>query len=292
MSEQLPAPLSVVCRVAGVSRSAAHEQRRRRDTSEPPRRRPGPIGAMSDRELLAEIRDVLARSPFVGEGHRKVWARLRRRGVCTSRKRVLRLTRGAGLLAPTARVRKRAQRLHDGTITVSVPDTLWATDATEGWTEEGRCAVFVMIDHASGEAWADAGLRMDRFAAADLLREVTTERFGSVEHAVASGLALRYDGGPCFRSEHYQVEIDHLGIARSPAYHYEPETNGCAEKFIQTLKEQVLWIERFHTFEALRTAVRKFAATYNHEWLLERHSYHTPIEARAHLTALAQAMMA
>jgi transposase InsO family protein len=107
-----------------------------------------------------------------------------------------------------------------------------------------------MIDHASGEAWADAGLRMDRFAAADLLREVTTERFGSVDAAVAAGLALRYDGGPCFRSEHYQVEIDHLGIARSPAYHYEPETNGCAEKFIQTLKEQVLWIERFHTFES------------------------------------------
>ena len=292
MSEQLPAPLAVVCRVAGVSRSAACERRRRRGASEPLRRRPGPIGAMSDPELLREIRDVLATSPFVGEGDRKVWARLRRGGVCTSRKRVLRLTRGAGLLAPTARVRKRAQRLHDGTITVSVPDTLWATDATEGWTEEGRCAVFVMIDHASGEAWADAGLRMDRFAAADLLREVCSERFGSVEQAVASGLSLRYDGGPCFRSEHYQLEIDHLGIARSPAYHYEPETNGCAEKFIQTLKEQVLWIERFATFEELRAAVRRFAVTYNREWLLERHGYRTPIEARAHLVALAQAVVA
>jgi hypothetical protein len=72
--------------------------------------------------------------------------------------------------------------------------------------------VFLMIDHTSGEAWSDAGLRIDRFAAADL-REVTTERFGSVEQAVALGLALRYDGGSCSRSEHYQVEIDHLGIA-------------------------------------------------------------------------------
>ena len=292
MSEQLSAPLLVACRMAGVSRSAACEARRRRGTSEPPRRRPGPVGAMTDRELLAEIRDVLATSPFVGEGHRKVWARLRRRGVRTSRKRVLRLTRGAGLLAPTARVRKRAQRPHDGTITVTGPDTLWATDATEGWTEEGRCAVFVMIDHASGEASADAGLRMDRFAAADLLREVTTERFGSVDAAVAAGLALRYDGGPCFRSEHYQVEIDHLGIARSPAYHYEPETNGCAEKFIQTLKEQILWLERFATFEELRAAVRQFAVTYNREWLLERHDYRTPTEAREHQLALAQTAVA
>src|SRR5664280_3799087 len=90
--------------------------------------------------------------------------------------------------------------------------------------------------------------------------------------------------------EHYQVEIDHLGIARSPAYHYEPETNGCAEKFIQTLKEQVLWIERFDTFEALRDAVRAFTVTYNHKWLLERHDYRTPIEAREHL--LNQALVA
>ena len=247
---------------------------------------------MSDGELLAEIHDVLATSPFVGEGHRKVWARLRRRGLGTSRKRVLRLTGEAGLLAPTAKVRKRAQRLHEGTITVTIPDTLWATDATEGHSDEGRCAVFVMIDHASGEAWADAGLRMDRFAAADLLREVTSERFGSVERAVASGLALRYDGGPCFRSEHYQIEIDHLGIARSPAFHYEPETNGCAEKFIQTLKEQVLWIERFSTFEQLRARVHEFACDYNQHWLLERHGYRTPTEARAHLAALAQAAVA
>ncbi len=193
MSEQLPAPLQVVSRVAGVSRSAACEARRRRGTSEPPRRRPGPVGAMTDSLLLAEIRDVLATSPFVGEGHRKVWARLRRRGVGTSRKRVLRLMREAGLLAPTAKVRKRAQRLHDGTITVTVPDTLWATDATDGHSDEGHCAVFVMIDHASGEAWSDAGLRMDRFAAADLLREVTTERFGSVDACGrrGAGAALR-----------------------------------------------------------------------------------------------------
>jgi hypothetical protein len=48
---------------------------------------------------------------------------------------------------------------------------------------------------------------------------VTSERFGSVEQAAAAGLALRYDGGPCFRCGHYQAEIDHLGLARSRTYH-------------------------------------------------------------------------
>lgn len=236
MASRLDAPLARVCRVAGVSRSAACEQRRRRSASVPAQRKCGPLGAMPDPELRAEIHDVLRTSPFTGEGHRTLTARLRRRGVRTSRKRVLRAMREDGVLAPTAKVRKRAARLHEGKITVSEPDRLWATDATEGWTDlDGRAAVFVVIDHGSGEAWADASERMDRFAAADLLREVTAERFGSVERAVAKGLSLRYDGGPCFRSHHYQAEIDHLGIARSPAYHYEPETNGCAEKAIQTL---------------------------------------------------------
>jgi hypothetical protein len=66
VSEQVPAPLAVVCRVAGVSRSAACEARRRRGISEPLRRRPGPVGVMSDRELLAEIRDVLQKEPVRG----------------------------------------------------------------------------------------------------------------------------------------------------------------------------------------------------------------------------------
>lgn len=107
---------------------------------------------MSDPELLREIRDVLATSPFVGEGHRKVWAHR----VPSRRAHELQADaapdQGGRAAGPTARVRKRAARLHDGTITVTVPDTLWATDATEGWDEESRCAVFVMIDHASGEA--------------------------------------------------------------------------------------------------------------------------------------------
>jgi hypothetical protein len=33
------------------------------------------------------------------------------------------------------------------------------------------------------------------------LRDVASERFGSVEPAIAAGLALRYDDGPCFHSD-------------------------------------------------------------------------------------------
>jgi putative transposase len=127
-----------------------------------------------------------------------------------------------------------------------------------------------------------------RSSAADLLREAIADRFGSVETGVAAGLKLRHDGGSCFRSAHYQAELTHHGIERSPAFDYEPETNRVVEKFIQTLKEQLLWIERFDTLAELRARVRQLARDYNQHWLLERHGYRTPRQARA---ALRQAAM-
>ena len=45
----------------------------------------GPKGAGTDAALTEQIRAVLARSPFIGEGYHKAWARLRLAGVRTSR---------------------------------------------------------------------------------------------------------------------------------------------------------------------------------------------------------------
>ena len=45
----------------------------------------------------------------------------------------------------------------------------------------------------------------------------------------------------------------------------------------------MLWIERFDTLEQLRAAVRAFGRRFNAEWLIERHGFRTPTEAREHL---------
>ena len=156
--------------------------------------------------------------------------------------------------------------------------------------QDGRCRVFVIVNHASGEVWFDAAGRMDRFAAADLLREVCAQRFGSVEAAVAAGLARRYDGGSCFRSEHYRTEIDHLGISRSPVFHYEPETNGCVEKAIQTLKEQVLWSSGSRRSSTCAPPCARSVAPTTPSGSSSAHSFRSPIEAREHL--IRQAAMA
>jgi putative transposase len=69
-----------VCQVWEVPRSSfyAAQQAGAAEAGPPlnPARR-GPKPATSDEDLLAAIRADLARSPWTGEGHRKVWARLR-----------------------------------------------------------------------------------------------------------------------------------------------------------------------------------------------------------------------
>src|SRR4030081_3261890 len=71
-------------------------------------------------------------------------------------------------------------------------------------------------------------------------------------------------------SDHFQKEIGFLGIESSPAFVRAPEGNGCAERFIRTLKENLLWIRTFETIEDLRYALLTFRETYNATWLIER----------------------
>jgi len=92
-----PYGLATVCRVWRLARSGVY----RHQSTPPARQRRGPLGVMSDDALTTQIRGVLAASPFHGEGHRKVWARLRYAGTRTSMRRVLRLMRQNNLLAPT-----------------------------------------------------------------------------------------------------------------------------------------------------------------------------------------------
>jgi hypothetical protein len=76
------------------------------------------------------------------------------------------------------------------------------------------------------------------------------------------------------------MELRFLGIESSPAFVRAPEGNGCAERFIRTLKENLLWVRTFDTVEELRQALLAFRDTYNATWLIERHGFRTPNAVR------------
>jgi putative transposase len=246
---------------------------------------------MSDDALTAAIRAVIAASPFHGEGHRKIWARLRQGGTRTSLRRVLRLMRAHNLLAPSRAGAPRGPRSHDGTIITQAVDTMWGTDLTTTITGEGTAAVFVAIDHCSAECVGiHTHARATRFEALEPIRQGVRQRFGGFAKGVARGLAVRHDHGSQYMADQFQKEIAFLGITSSPAFVRAPEGNGCAERFIRTLKENLLWVQTFETVEDLRQALLAFRHTYNTTWLIERHGFITPDAFRRNqLQAIAKA---
>ncbi len=274
-----PHGLAAVCRAWRLARSGVY--RHRAPLTAAPPRRPGPVGPMPDADLVAAIRAVLAASPFHGEGHRKVWARLRHGGVRTSRRRVLRLMRAHGLLAPSRGGAPRGPRAHDGTIIPDAVDVMWGTDLTTTITGEGQVAVFVAVDHRSAECVGlHAARRATRFEALEPLRQGVRRNFGGFAEGIAAGLAVRHDHGSQYMADDFQKEIAFLGIESSPAFVRAPEGNGCAERYIRTLKENLLWVRTFDTVEELRVALLEFRETYNTTWLVERHGFRPPAAIR------------
>lgn len=273
-------PVKLLCEVLAVPRSSFYALPNSSLARTTHKR--GPKTEQSDGELLAAIRADLAISPFLGEGHRKVWARLRRHGLRVGRKRVLRLMREQQLLAPVRRSHEQGDKAHAGTITTAVPDQLWGTDGTRFQTEqEGWSWVFLAVDHCNDEVvgW-HVCKRGDRFAALEPIRQGVRARFGVMEKRAAQGLALRMDNGPQYLAEDFRNELRFLGIAPSPTFVGEPEGNGIVERVIGLLKEQCLWGQRFRTLEQARLQIGLFVARYNAQWLIERLGFRSPVEAR------------
>ena len=280
--------LSRVCRIWRRCRSSVYWHRAQNNEAKEPRRR-GPQGPCSDVELIQKIREVLQQSPFHGEGYRKVWAKLRYKGIRTSRRRVLRLMRQEGLLAFQRLGNPRGSKAHEGTILKEEPDQMWGTDMTSTWTGQGQACLFVAVDHCTCECIGIHASRSgNRWQALEPLRQGVRCYLGGFAAAVAPGLEIRHDHGSAYLSDDFQSEIAFWGMESSPAFVREPEGNGCAERFIRTLKENLLWTRSFDTIDELREALLEFRDRYNQEWIIERHSYRTPNQVRRDWEAMKQ----
>jgi len=190
--------------------------------------------------------------------------------------------REQGLQAPQRAGHPHGPKAHDGTIITDRPDELWGTDMTTTvTTQEGQVCVFVAVDHCTAECiGVHASKSGNRFEALEPLRQGVREYFGRFERGIAEGLAIRHDHGSAYMSDDFQRELAFLGMISSPSFVREPEGNGIAERFIRTLKENLLWVRTFATLAELVEALREFRRRYNEQWLIERHGYRSPSQAR------------
>ena len=140
------------------------------------------------------IRADLARSPFHGEGHRKVHAGFGSwtgsespaRGCCASCGRTDRSPRTAGVRAP--------RRPTTGGSSPRQPNVMWGTDGVRVFTlDDGWGWIFAAVEHWNAEC---VGWHVckdgSRFAALDPIAQGLERLYGSLDADVARGLALRW----------------------------------------------------------------------------------------------------
>jgi len=277
-----PYGLQRVCRVLDFPRSTIYAQQAAAKVVPLRPQRRGPKPQVADADLLTAIRTDLATSPFTGEGHRKVWARLRIvRGIRVSRARVLRLMREHTLLSPHRRPQGEPVG-HDGTIVTDRPNDMWGTDGIRIATvDEGWVWIFAAVDHFDA---CCVGLHTvktgNRFAALQPIAQGLTTEFGTTDAEAGRGLTLRMDHGTQYTADDFLNQIKFWGVAPSFAFVAEPQTNGVAERFNRTLKEQAIHGRIFKNVEEVRAAVNAFKDLYNRHWRLEKLGFMSPLEAR------------
>jgi transposase InsO family protein len=286
------ASVKLVCATFSISRAAYHAEARRQR---------GELGGSAGNVValpkkprytaaevvLLRIREVLAREACAAWGVRKVWATLKREGLKVSRKRVHAIMRAHGLVLARDRDPGEATRGH---VLVPEPNRRLATDITTVWTRrDGVVALVPTID--CGDRTAVVEVTVDQHGPAILasVEHKLVDAFGAPAN-VPDGVELRTDHGPQYTGADCDALCSRWRVAHTYAPVGRPTGNAVVERFVRTLKEELVWLRDWESAAELRVAVATWLDHYHHHRPHQALNWQTPVERRAErLGALARA---
>ena len=258
-------PVSLTCRLVGVSTSGFYEWRSR----------PLSARAVADGELLGHIRAAhqLSRGTY---GSPRVHAELRLgMGIRCGRKRVERLMRSAGMAGISRRKRWGCTRrnpratpsedLVERNFAVDGPDRLWVADITQHRTGEGWLYGAFIIDAWSRRVlgWAlGAHCRTDLVV--DALQMALWRRRG------AEGCVHHSDHGCQYTSWAFGHRLREAGLLSSMGSVGDCFDNSMAESFFATLQTDLLDRQGWVTREQLAQAIFEYVEAFYNP--IRRHS--------------------
>lgn len=270
-------PVTSLCRVCGVSRSAFYAWSRRQDR--------GPDEGAWDEAILANRLYDLWRTSRRRYGAPRLHAALAREGTRVSEKRVASLMAALGISGKSGR-RKLKTTLRDKTRTpsadlverrfsASAPDELHVGDITYIPTDEGFVFLASVLDVFSRRliGWSIADhlrteLCLDALSAAAATR-------GQVRLA---GTVFHSDHGCQYTSELFAEACHDMGITQSMGSVGDSYDNAMAESLWASLKRELVDDAHFATKQEARIAVFRWILWYNRERLHSSLGYQSPEE--------------
>ena len=239
--------------------------------------------AAEDTRLAVHVRAIHAASRKT-YGSPRIQRELARQGVCTSRKRVMKLMRTDGLMGLRKRRFKKTtdsrhghgvgQNLLNRNFATDAPNRAWVGDITYVRTHEGWLYLATLIDLFSRRVigWAvDDNMETDLPLKA--LHMAVTSR------NVLPGLVHHTDRGSQYRSGTYQAELTRHGMVCSMSRRAECWDNSVAESFFSRLKDDLIYRETWQTKSQARSAIVEYISCfYNAQRIHSSLGYVTPME--------------
>jgi putative transposase len=250
MAEQASVyPVSVLCRLLGVSASGYYAWRDR----------PVSVRTQENERLVTAI-DEIHRTVDPAYGSPRMHSELTAKGFVCGRHRVARLMRKHNVVARTiARFRcltkagtrePAAPNILDRQFVVPAPNLVWASDITYIPTAQGHLYLAVVLDLYSRRVvgWAMAG-RLDAELVTTALRQALGRR------SVEPGLLHHSDRDGLYASAAYQHLLAEHAMISSMSRKGNCYDNACVESFFGTLKTELVAFERFQSRDEARLKI-------------------------------------
>jgi putative transposase len=258
-AEKASTPVSVCCRLLGVSRSGYYDWERRAPSDR----------ALTDAFLIEKISEIWAGNRKV-YGSPRIHAELRLTyGIRVARKRVERLMREAGISGMVRRKRGRttvsvpgvrvADDLVERQFRPQAPNLLWIADLTYLRTWEGWLYLAAVQDAYSR---AIVGWSMADHMRSELV--VDALNMAVARRRPAPGLIHHSDQGSQYVSLAFGQAARDAGIAQSMGSKGDCYDNAVAESFFATLKKELVHRQSWPTRRELTSEVFEYVeAFYN-----------------------------
>jgi putative transposase len=272
------ASVKLLCATFNVSRQAYYAAKKGPTLAAKVVRLPVRPDVAPTAKVLEKIQLIIAEN--LAWGVRKVWATLRREHeLKVSKKRVWAIMKANGLVLARDSEPGEPTRGH---VAVPEPNRRIAADFTTVWTKvDGVVAVVPTID-CGCRSVLGMEVTKDQHAPAILasIEQALAEAFGS-PLGVPSFLELRSDHGPQYTGADCAELVKRWGLEHTFAPVGRPTGNAVVERFIRTMKEEVIWLRDWNTAAELREALSAWLVKYHTRRAHQSLGWMTPSEYRA-----------
>ena len=277
MQQEEHSSIRHTCAVLEISRSEYYRKLKAMRDYHPVQRE---ASASASNALVARAEALTEK--YERYGHRKIHALLKREGFTVSRYQVYMLLKRKNLLLPSRwrkDLRERSKALKEYLVKPEQPLELLQADIThvpvEGY---GTYYVIDIIDYYSKYVLVTLWSTTHDSAALIRACQFALEEARQLGLPFPEKIKLLTDNGPAMISKKFSAYITISPFQHLRTGNHHPQTNGCIERFHQTLKYEEVWGAMYENPIVAKERIERFRTFYNTERIHQTLGYKTPLE--------------